>query len=85
MKNKKARTVGKLEEPKSAPSLSRSAQLWFDQDIFAGAGDNVEDVEEDEDEEEEEEEEEAGNDEGDEEVRPMFLLLLRNLMSRMLG
>ena len=84
-KNKKARTVGKLEEPKSTPSLSRSAQLWFDQDIFTGAGDNVEDVEEDEDDEEEEEEEEVVSGEEGEEVRPTFLLLLRNLMSRMLG
>ncbi|KAI8980692.1 Spb1 C-terminal domain-containing protein [Trametes punicea] len=56
-KSKKARTVTQLDEPKAAAPLSRAAQLWFDQDIFAGADAEVEDDEEEEDEQEEEESE----------------------------
>ncbi|RDX50401.1 FtsJ-domain-containing protein [Lentinus brumalis] len=58
-KSKKARTAAKLEEPKAA--LSRSAQIWFDQDMFAGLDAEVEDEEDDEEvmESSEEEEEEV--------------------------
>ncbi|TFK89642.1 FtsJ-domain-containing protein [Polyporus arcularius HHB13444] len=65
-KSKKARTAAKLEEPKAA--LSRSAQIWFDQDMFAGLDAEVEDDDEEEEEdmessEEHEEPEEVAEDE----------------------
>lgn len=65
-KNKKARTVVEPEAPKTTLSLSRSAQLWFDQDIFAGADEDIEDDEEgaDEDDEDEVDEGEEINEEG---------------------
>nr|VWO94241.1 Uncharacterized protein [Ganoderma boninense] len=44
--SKKARIVVQPVAPKTAVSLSRSAQLWFDQDIFAGADEAIEDDEE---------------------------------------
>lgn len=46
-KNKKSRTVVEPEGPKTTASLSRSAQLWFDQNIFVGAHEDIEDDEED--------------------------------------
>ncbi|KAI0361270.1 hypothetical protein OH77DRAFT_1417509 [Trametes cingulata] len=58
-KSKKARTVAKLEEPKTSAPLSRAAQLWFDQDLFAGADAEVDDDDEEETEEEDELEDEA--------------------------
>ncbi|KAI0721317.1 Spb1 C-terminal domain-containing protein [Cerioporus squamosus] len=60
-KSKKARTAVKLEEPKTGASLSRSAQMWFDQDMFAGLGAEVED-DDDEDEEDMEDSEEEEED-----------------------
>ncbi|KAI0639726.1 Spb1 C-terminal domain-containing protein [Trametes polyzona] len=60
-KSKKARTVAKLEEPKSSAPLTRAAELWFKQDLFAGADAEVDDDEEEE--EEDESEEEEGSDE----------------------
>lgn len=56
-KSKKARTVAKLDEPKSSAPLSRAAQLWFNQDLFAGADAEVEDDDEEEDEDEGDEDE----------------------------
>ena len=67
-KSKKARTAATLEPPQvSSGPLSRSAQMWFDQDIFAGADDEIE--EDDGDEEFEDEDEESG--EGSEEDEAM--------------
>ncbi|KAI0756685.1 Spb1 C-terminal domain-containing protein [Daedaleopsis nitida] len=51
-KSKKARTAAKLEPSQAGASLSRSAQLWFDQDMFTGLDAEVEDEDENEDEEE---------------------------------
>ncbi|KAM5533078.1 hypothetical protein V8D89_013221 [Ganoderma adspersum] len=62
-KNKKARTVVKPEAPKTTAPLSRSAHLWFDQDIFAGAGEDIEDDEEGDDEDDEDEVDEEMNEE----------------------
>lgn len=59
-KSKKARTTAKLEPPQAGAPLSRSAQLWFDQDMFAGLDAEVEDEDEDEDEEEDSEMDEDG-------------------------
>ncbi|KAI0778502.1 Spb1 C-terminal domain-containing protein [Trametes elegans] len=53
-KSKKARTVTKIEEPKSTAPLSRAAQMWFNQDLFASAGDEIEDEEDEEEVEESE-------------------------------
>ncbi|KAI1793875.1 Spb1 C-terminal domain-containing protein [Ganoderma leucocontextum] len=71
--SKKARTVIELEGPKTTASLSRSAQLWFDQDIFTGADEDIEDDEDDVDEDDEDEtdedeemSEEGGEDEAEE-------------------
>ncbi|KAI0652193.1 Spb1 C-terminal domain-containing protein [Trametes meyenii] len=58
-KSKKARTSAQLE-PKTAAPLSRAAELWFKQDVFAGADEEVDDDEQaTEDEEEDEDEDEA--------------------------
>ncbi|KAI0830634.1 Spb1 C-terminal domain-containing protein [Trametes gibbosa] len=54
-KTKKARTAGKTDEPAIPAPLSRSAELWFKQDMFSGAGAEVDDDEEDEEDVEEEE------------------------------
>lgn len=69
-KSKKARTAAKLEEPKAA--LSRSAQIWFDQDMFAGLDAEVEDEEDDEEVMESSEEEEEEVVEEVNEVRFLF-------------
>ncbi|KAH9847396.1 Spb1 C-terminal domain-containing protein [Lenzites betulinus] len=62
-KTKKARTVGKTDEPAISAPLSRSAELWFKQDMFAGADAEVDDDEEEDEEEMEMEEEESSEDE----------------------
>ncbi|KAI0715277.1 Spb1 C-terminal domain-containing protein [Earliella scabrosa] len=64
-KSKKARTVARIDEPKAGASLSRSAQLWFDQDMFAGVDAAVEDDEDEEEESSEEDEEDEYEDEDD--------------------
>lgn len=60
-KTKKARVTAKVQEPKVSAPLSRSAELWFKQGLFADVDAEIEDddeeVEEAEVEEEEEEEE----------------------------
>ncbi len=63
-KNKKARTLMEPEGPKTTAPLTRSAQLWFDQDIFAGADEDVEDDDEDEEEDEVDEDEEMSEESG---------------------
>lgn len=66
-KSKKARTAATLEPPQvSSGPLSRSAQMWFDQDIFAGADDEIE--EDDGDEKFEDEDEESGEDSEEDEA-----------------
>ncbi|CDO78227.1 hypothetical protein BN946_scf184726.g2 [Trametes cinnabarina] len=63
-KSKKARTVAKLDEPASSAPLSRAAQLWFNQDLFAGADAEIED--------EEEEDESEGEDEDADEAMSQY-------------
>lgn len=48
LKSKKPRTVATIQPSKPGAPLSRSAQLWFDQDLFAGADAAIEDDEDDE-------------------------------------
>ena len=72
LKSKKARTVAEVEEQKAGPSLSRSAQMWFGQDMFAGLDAEVDDDEEEDDEDmegsevEDEEDDESENGDEDE-------------------
>ncbi|RDB28580.1 AdoMet-dependent rRNA methyltransferase SPB1 [Hypsizygus marmoreus] len=46
--SKRARLITKLEEPKSSASVSKAAQVWFSQDVFAGL-DGIDGVDEDDD------------------------------------
>ncbi len=57
-KTKKARVASKVQEPKVAAPLSRSAELWFKQGLFADVDAEIEDDDEEEEEEVSEEEEE---------------------------
>lgn len=57
-KAKKARVATKVQEPKVSAPLSRSAELWFKQGLFADVDAEIEDDAEEEEEVEEEEEEE---------------------------
>ncbi|KAL1951683.1 hypothetical protein VTO73DRAFT_832 [Trametes versicolor] len=57
-KAKKARVTTKVQEPKVTAPLSRSAELWFKQGLFADVDAEIEDDDEEEEEVEEEEEEE---------------------------
>lgn len=72
-KNKKARTVAQVDKAQVGGSLSRSAQLWFDQDMFAGVdvgmednGENGEDDEEEGSEVGQNDEDEDGDEDGEE-------------------